>query len=109
MTTSGSTGGERAHPTYEEVASGGTTHAEIAAHEGIKSTCPGFASLAGLIGDIAVRHMGTIGGSVANYDPAADYPAALKAMGATIHTSKREMPADENHSAPPARRARIPA
>ena len=74
---------------------GGTTHAEIAAHEGIKSTCPGFASLAGLIGDIAVRHMGTIGGSVANYDPAADYPAALKAMGATIHTSKREMPADE--------------
>ncbi|MEF2551478.1 xanthine dehydrogenase family protein subunit M [Aurantimonas sp. A2-1-M11] len=74
---------------------GGTTHGEIAGHDGIRSACPGFAALAGLIGDVAVRHMGTIGGSVANNDPAADYPAALKALGATIHTSRREMPADE--------------
>ncbi|MCP3054371.1 FAD binding domain-containing protein [Aurantimonas marianensis] len=74
---------------------GGMTHAEIADHEGLKAACHGFAELAGLIGDIAVRHMGTIGGSVANYDPAADYPAALKALGATIQTNKREIAADD--------------
>lgn len=74
---------------------GGTTHAEVATNDEIKSVCPGFAALAGLIGDPAVRHMGTVGGSVANFDPAADYPAALLALGATIHTDKREMPADE--------------
>lgn len=74
---------------------GGMTHGEIAAHEGVKAACHGFADLAGLIGDIAVRHMGTIGGSVANNDPAADYPAALKALGATIHTNKREIAADD--------------
>jgi carbon-monoxide dehydrogenase medium subunit len=74
---------------------GGMTHAEVATNEGIKSVCPGFASLAGLIGDPAVRHMGTVGGSVANFDPAADYPAALLALGGTIHTDKREIPADE--------------
>ncbi|MCQ0988645.1 FAD binding domain-containing protein [Jiella marina] len=74
---------------------GGTTHAEIAASSEIQSACPGFAGLAQLIGDPAVRHMGTIGGSVANFDPAADYPAALLALGATVHTNKREMSADD--------------
>jgi aerobic carbon-monoxide dehydrogenase medium subunit len=74
---------------------GGTTHAEISASQEIKGACPGFAELAHLIGDPAVRHMGTIGGSVANFDPAADYPAALLALGATIHTDKREIAAKD--------------
>lgn len=74
---------------------GGVTHAEVAMSDEIKSVCPGFASLAGLIGDPAVRHMGTVGGSVANFDPAADYPAALLALGGTIHTNKREIAADD--------------
>ncbi|KAB0682579.1 FAD binding domain-containing protein [Aureimonas leprariae] len=74
---------------------GGTTHAEISASEEIKAVCPGFAELAHLIGDPAVRHMGTIGGSVANFDPAADYPAALLAMDATIHTTDREIAASD--------------
>ncbi|MBO0904377.1 FAD binding domain-containing protein [Jiella sonneratiae] len=74
---------------------GGMTHAEIAQSDAIKAVCPGFTSLAGLIGDPAVRHMGTIGGSVANFDPAADYPAALLALGGTIHTDKREIAADD--------------
>ncbi|WAJ27680.1 FAD binding domain-containing protein [Antarcticirhabdus aurantiaca] len=74
---------------------GGTTHAEIAASEELKGVAPGFAGLAQLIGDPAVRHMGTIGGSVANFDPAADYPAALLAMEATILTDKREVAASD--------------
>ncbi|MEN3793086.1 xanthine dehydrogenase family protein subunit M [Fulvimarina sp. MAC3] len=74
---------------------GGTTHAEIKANETIKQHAPTFSYLAGLIGDPAVRHMGTIGGSVANHDPAADYPAALLAMGGTIHTNKRDVSADD--------------
>ena len=53
------------------------------------------ATLAGLIGDPAVRHRGTIGGSLANNDPAADYPAAALALGATIVTNKREIAADD--------------
>lgn len=73
---------------------GGSTHAEIAASEAIGAACHGFKALAELIGDPAVRHMGTIGGSVANFDPAADYPAALLALGATIHTNTREIAAD---------------
>ena len=73
---------------------GATTHAEIAAHEGIEAIAPGFHYLASVIGDPAVRHMGTIGGSVANFDPAADYPAALLAMNATIHTDKGSYFAD---------------
>ncbi|MEX6506029.1 xanthine dehydrogenase family protein subunit M [Jiella sp. M17.18] len=73
----------------------GTTHAEVAQSDAIKAVCPGITELAGLIGDPAVRHMGTIGGSIANNDPAADYPAALRALGATIHTNKREIPADD--------------
>ncbi|MEH6719751.1 MAG: xanthine dehydrogenase family protein subunit M [Aurantimonas endophytica] len=74
---------------------GGTTHAEVARHEGIASACPGFSDLAGLIGDPAVRHLGTLGGSIANNDPAADYPAAMLALGATIHTNRREIPAGD--------------
>ncbi|MCQ8782022.1 FAD binding domain-containing protein [Mangrovibrevibacter kandeliae] len=72
---------------------GGMTHGEIAESADIRAVAPGFAELAGLIGDPAVRHMGTIGGSVANNDPAADYPAALLALDGLIHTDRREVPA----------------
>ncbi len=71
-----------------------TTHAEVAASEAVKSSIPGLAALAGGIGDPHVRHRGTIGGSIANNDPAADYPAALLALGATIATNRREIKAD---------------
>ncbi|WEX09414.1 xanthine dehydrogenase family protein subunit M [Chelativorans sp. AA-79] len=72
-----------------------TTHAEVAVHGGLAAVCPAICHLAGHIGDPHVRHMGTIGGSIANNDPAADYPAALLALKATVHTSKRELAADE--------------
>ncbi|KZL15624.1 xanthine dehydrogenase family protein subunit M [Pseudovibrio sp. Ad26] len=72
-----------------------TCHADVAANEDIKAVLPGLADLAGTIGDPHVRHMGTIGGSVANNDPAADYPAALLALGATIETNKREFSAQD--------------
>jgi aerobic carbon-monoxide dehydrogenase medium subunit len=71
-----------------------TTHAEVAESSVVKSAIPGLAALAAGIGDPQVRHRGTIGGSVANNDPAADYPAALLALGATIATNKREIKAD---------------
>ena len=71
-----------------------TTHAEVADSAVVKSSIPGLAALAGGIGDPHVRHRGTIGGSIANNDPAADYPAALLALGATIGTNKREIKAD---------------
>ena len=70
-----------------------TTHAEVAADEELEKVCPVICGLAGDIGDPAVRHRGTIGGSVANNDPAADYPAALLALDATIHTNTREIAA----------------
>lgn len=70
-------------------------HAEVAASDVVKSAFPALAQLAHLIGDPAVRHRGTIGGSVANNDPAADYPAACLAVNATIITSKRKIVADE--------------
>jgi carbon-monoxide dehydrogenase medium subunit len=73
----------------------GTTHFEVASDEKLKKICPALAHLASLIGDPAVRHRGTIGGSVANNDPAADYPSALLALGATIVTNKREIAADK--------------
>ncbi|MFT5001111.1 MAG: carbon-monoxide dehydrogenase medium subunit, partial [Planctomycetota bacterium] len=83
-------------------ASGGTltigaaaTHAEVAANADVMANCPAIAGLAAHIGDPAVRHMGTIGGSLANNDPAADYPAAVLAMGATIVTNSREISADD--------------
>ena len=72
-----------------------TTHAEVAAHEGIRSAIPALAKLADGIGDAQVRHRGTIGGSLANNDPAADYPAAALALGATIVTNKRQIAADQ--------------
>ena len=71
-----------------------TTHAEVADSAVVKSAIPGLAALAGGIGDPHVRHRGTIGGSVANNDPSADYPAALMALGATVATNKREIKAD---------------
>jgi carbon-monoxide dehydrogenase medium subunit len=70
------------------------THAEVADSAVVKSSIAGLAALAGGIGDPHVRHRGTIGGSVANNDPSADYPAALLALGATIGTNKREVKAD---------------
>jgi aerobic carbon-monoxide dehydrogenase medium subunit len=73
----------------------GTTHAEVAGNKDLKKAIPGLATLAGGIGDPHVRHKGTIGGSVANNDPAADYPSACLALGATIHTSDRKLAADK--------------
>jgi carbon-monoxide dehydrogenase medium subunit len=70
-----------------------TTHAEVAGSELVRRLAPGLAELAGHIGDPHVRHRGTIGGSLANNDPAADYPAAALALGATIVTDRREIAA----------------
>ncbi len=72
-----------------------TTHSEVAVSEEVTKAIPALAHLAGDIGDPAVRNRGTIGGSIANNDPAADYPAALVGLGATIHTVSREIPADD--------------
>jgi carbon-monoxide dehydrogenase medium subunit len=71
------------------------THAEVAESAAVKSAIPGLAAVAGVIGDPHVRARGTIGGSIANNDPAADYPAALLALGASIGTNKREIKADD--------------
>jgi len=73
----------------------GTTHAAVASDKALKKAIPGLAALAGGIGDPHVRHKGTIGGSIANNDPAADYPAACLGLGATIHTDRRKIPADK--------------
>ncbi|AWB21153.1 xanthine dehydrogenase family protein subunit M [Methylobacterium currus] len=72
-----------------------TTHGAVAESADVKEAIPALAELAALIGDPAVRHRGTIGGSVANNDPAADYPAACLALGATISTNKRKLAAEE--------------
>jgi carbon-monoxide dehydrogenase medium subunit len=72
-----------------------TTHAEVAASAEVKKAIPGLARLAESIGDAQVRNRGTIGGSVAHADPAADYPAALLALGATIKTDRRTIAADD--------------
>jgi carbon-monoxide dehydrogenase medium subunit len=72
-----------------------TTHAEVAADATLKKVAPAVADLASHIGDPHVRHKGTIGGSVANNDPAADYPAALLALNATIVTNGREIAAED--------------
>lgn len=72
-----------------------TTHAEVAGSADVARAIPALAALAALIGDPAVRHMGTIGGSIANNDPAADYPAAAMALGATIRTSRGEYTAEQ--------------
>ena len=72
-----------------------TRHAEVAASASVKKAIPALASLAGGIGDRMVRNMGTIGGSLANNDPAADYPAGVLGLGATVVTNKRKIAADE--------------
>ena len=72
-----------------------TRHAEVANSPLVQQALPALASLAGRIGDPAVRHCGTIGGSVANNDPNADYPAACLGLGATIVTNKRRIKADD--------------
>ena len=71
-----------------------TRHVEVAESELVRSKIPLLASLAAGIGDPAVRNRGTIGGSVANNDPSADYPAAVLALDATIVTDRREIAAD---------------
>jgi carbon-monoxide dehydrogenase medium subunit len=71
------------------------THAEVANSSIVGEAIPALAELAGLIGDPAVRHKGTIGGSLANNDPTADYPAAVLALGATIVTNKRRLKPEE--------------
>jgi carbon-monoxide dehydrogenase medium subunit len=71
-----------------------TPHAEVSASTEVQSAIPALAGLAGSIGDPMVRHLGTIGGSVANNDPAADYPSALLALGATVFTDRRSLKAD---------------
>src|SRR4051794_1054687 len=70
-------------------------HAEVASSATVGEAIPALAHLASLIGDPAVRHRGTIGGSIANNDPTADYPAACLALGATIVTNKRKLKAEE--------------
>jgi len=72
-----------------------TPHAVVAASAEVQKALPALAQLAGNIGDPAVRHRGTIGGSVANSDPAADYPAACVGLDATIVTNKRKIAADD--------------
>lgn len=72
-----------------------TSHADVAASENVKTAIAALAVLAGGIGDPAVRHRGTIGGSVANSDPAADYPAGVLGLNATVVTNEREIAADD--------------
>lgn len=71
------------------------THYEIKASREIEAACPGLHYMASVLGDPQVRYLGTIGGSIANNDPAADYPAAMIALDATIHTDRRELKASE--------------
>ena len=70
-------------------------HADVAASSLVRDGIPALSELAGAIGDAQVRNRGTLGGSVANSDPAADYPAALLGLGATIRTDRRNVPADD--------------
>jgi len=72
-----------------------TTHAEVASSKEVGKSIPSLSILADGIGDPQVRNRGTIGGSIANNDPAADYPSACLALNAIIHTSKRKIPADK--------------
>ena len=72
-----------------------TTHAAVATDGDVQQAIPALAGLAGGIGDAHVRNRGTLGGSIANNDPAADYPAALVGLGATIHTDRREIAAED--------------
>ena len=72
-----------------------TKHVDVASSKEVKKSIPSLANLAEGIGDPQVRNRGTIGGSIANNDPAADYPSACLALNATIHTSKRKIQADK--------------
>jgi carbon-monoxide dehydrogenase medium subunit len=72
-----------------------TTHAEVAENAEVRAAIPALADLAGHIGDKQVRARGTMGGSVANNDPAACYPSAVLALGATVHTNRRTIAADD--------------
>ncbi|HEY3776488.1 MAG TPA: xanthine dehydrogenase family protein subunit M [Rhizomicrobium sp.] len=76
------------------VVGAGTCHCDVAESGEIRSRIPALAALARSIGDPAVRHRGTLGGSLANSDPAADYPAAVLGLGATIRTTKRAIESD---------------
>jgi carbon-monoxide dehydrogenase medium subunit len=73
----------------------GTVHADVASDKGVKKAIPALAVLASGIGDPHVRNRGTIGGSIANNDPAADYPAAVVGLNATIITSTRKIAGDK--------------
>jgi aerobic carbon-monoxide dehydrogenase medium subunit len=73
----------------------GTTHMEVATSKDIKKAIPALWEMAGKIGGVHVRNRGTIGGSIANADPAADYPSACLGLGATIETNKRKIEADK--------------
>lgn len=72
-----------------------TTHAEVNSSADVQKAIPALAALAGHIGDPMVRHRGTIGGSIANSDPAADYPAGVLGLGATVTTNTRSIAADD--------------
>lgn len=72
-----------------------TRHADVEGSSEVKKAIPALAALAGMIGDRQVRAMGTLGGSIANNDPAADYPAAVLGLGATVTTNKRSLSADQ--------------
>lgn len=72
-----------------------TRHAQVAASDAVRRTLPALAHLAGQIGDPQVRNRGTLGGALANSDPAADYPAAVLALNARIHTDRREIAGDD--------------
>ena len=71
------------------------THAAVAANADVQGAIPALADLAGKIGDRQVRHRGTLGGALANNDPAACYPAAVLGLGATLHTHTRNIAADD--------------
>jgi carbon-monoxide dehydrogenase medium subunit len=73
----------------------GTTHAEVAASQDVQGAIPALADVAAHIGDRQVRNLGTLGGSLANNDPAACYPAAVLGLGATIKTNLRELTAED--------------
>jgi carbon-monoxide dehydrogenase medium subunit len=72
-----------------------TRHADVAASKEVQAAIPALAALAEGIGDRQVRNMGTLGGALGNNDPAADYPAAVLGLGATVNTNKRKIAADD--------------
>lgn len=84
------------HVNGEHLVIGSTArHTQVASSPDVSAFCPALAGLAGNIGDPQVRNRGTIGGSIANNDPAADYPGAVLALDATVITNKREIPGDD--------------